>query len=525
MREPQDPVRGLTIFLVKANVPMSGVIKGQKQYRVTSIPIDSVTTARLYTGSSHVGHPRWVAFFEGNIDPEALALWTAGASAVLLIECADRLFAVTFGYGRHLVRPEAVETTFGLHVALNVLPTTGAIRSIDRKTFEGVTTHVREQASKETTLSGFGLNVERDLLRAVVGTPTDKAFGARIAGMDALHTTVRTRLSKLPALLHSYLLKSQETTYRENYAWIDNITEVRDPSVIDALETELVAQIRTGDFSRKWLAVPDLLEWFDIDGFRYTDDDQTPLFDDIHFSTYVAQLRSPAKLNIQALRRHRVFAYSAETSLVEDQWPVYSCIYAEIDLQSGTYLLNNGSWYQVDQSFVRKIDDETSTIPQTTHPLIEYRTRESENQYNRRLQKALTNACVMDAKQVSYGGGHSSLEFCDVFASSRTMIHVKKFRGSSVLSHLFAQGVAAATAFVSDAEFRKELNKKLPPAFRLANTTTRPQARHYELAYVIASHSTRPLQLPFFSRVTLRNARRQLEALGYSVTLTKVPIR
>ena len=131
----------------------------------------------------------------------------------------------------------------------------------------------------------------------------------------------------------------------------------------------------------------------------------------------------------------------------------------------------------------------------------------------------------MDAKQVSYGGGHSSLEFCDVFVSSRTMIHVKKFRGSSVLSHLFAQGVAAATAFVSDAEFRKELNKKLPPAFRLANTTTRPQARHYELAYVIASHSTRPLQLPFFSRVTLRNARRQLEALGYSVTLTKVPIR
>ena len=288
MRQPQDPVRGLTIFLVKANVPISGVIKGQKQYRVTSVPIDSVTTARLYTSTSRIGHPRWVSFFEGTIDPEALDLWTSGASAVLLIECAGRLFAVAFGYGRHLVRPEVVETTFGLHVALNVLPTTGAIRSIDRKTFEGVTTHVREQASKETTLSGFGLNVERDLLRAVVGTPTDKAFGARLAGMDALHTTVRSRLSKLPALLQSYLLKSQETTYRNNYAWIDNISEVRDPSIIDALETELVTQIRANDFSRKWLAVPDLLEWFDIDGFRYTDDDQTPLLDDIHFSTWVS---------------------------------------------------------------------------------------------------------------------------------------------------------------------------------------------------------------------------------------------
>ncbi|MEZ4298666.1 MAG: TIGR04141 family sporadically distributed protein [Polyangiaceae bacterium] len=525
MNQHQDPVRGLTIFLVKRGVSASEVIKAQKQTKVTAVPLDASTNGRLYTPGSRVGHPAWASFFEGTIDPAELHLWTAGASAVLLVERAGRLFALAFGHGRHLVRRETVETTFGLRAALNLLPTTGAIRSIDRKTFEGVTTHVREQASKETTLSAFGLNVERDLLRAVVGTPADKAFGLRLAGMDALHVTVRSSLSKLPELLESYLRKSEETGYRENYAWIDNISEVRDPSVVDALEAELVRQIRARDFTRKWLAVPDLLDWFDIDGFRYTESDDKPMLEDIHFSTYVDQLRSPAKLDVQTLRRHRAHAFSAETGRAQGQWSVYSCIYAEIDLPGGTYLLNNGAWYQVDQGFVRKIDEEAMSIPPTTHKLIRYRNKEAEAQYNKRLQKAIGAACVMDAKQIPYGGGHSSLEFCDIFAAPHTMIHVKKFRGSSVLSHLFSQGVAAATAFVSDTEFRRELNKKLPPSFRLSNPEIRPQARRYEVAYVIAHRSTSPLQLPFFSKVTLRNARRALEPLGYSVTLTQVPIQ
>lgn len=125
---------------------------------------------------------------------------------------------------------------------------------------------------------------------------------------------------------------------------------------------------------------------------------------------------------------------------------------------------------------------------------------------------------------IYYGGGKSSIEFCDVYSPDRKLIHMKRYGGSSVLSHLFSQGVVSATAFVRDEAFRKEVNKHLPSRMKLKNTRSRPNAADYEIAYMVTSRSLKPLWLPFFSRVTLRNAQMQLASFDYNVTLTKVRI-
>ena len=52
----------------------------------------------------------------------------------------------------------------------------------------------------------------------------------------------------------------------------------------------------------------------------------------------------------------------------------------------------------------------------------------------------------------------------------------------------------------------------------------KPTASQYELAYVVISQSQKKLQLPFFSRVTLRNAHDLATSLGHKVTLTSVPV-
>jgi uncharacterized protein (TIGR04141 family) len=125
---------------------------------------------------------------------------------------------------------------------------------------------------------------------------------------------------------------------------------------------------------------------------------------------------------------------------------------------------------------------------------------------------------------IQYGGGKSKVEFCDVYDPAGRIIHVKRYAGSSVLSHLFAQGVVSATAFISDEQFRREVNKLLPAAARLKAVGKKPNTGEYEIAYVVASRSDRALTLPFFSRVTLRNAYTQLTNFGFRTTLTKVQV-
>lgn len=75
-----------------------------------------------------------------------------------------------------------------------------------------------------------------------------------------------------------------------------------------------------------------------------------------------------------------------------------------------------------------------------------------------------------------------------------------------------------------DEKFRKEVNTRLPSKLKLKNTKSRPNAAEYEVAYLIASRSAKPLRLPFFSQVTLRNAQNQLAGFDYKGTLTKVQI-
>jgi uncharacterized protein (TIGR04141 family) len=48
-------------------------------------------------------------------------------------------------------------------------------------------------------------------------------------------------------------------------------------------------------------------------------------------------------------------------------------------------------------------------------------------------------------------------------------------------------------------------------------------ADEYEVVYAIVSQSPHPLWIPFFSRVNLRQAVRQLHQRGFRVALAKVP--
>jgi uncharacterized protein (TIGR04141 family) len=67
------------------------------------------------------------------------------------------------------------------------------------------------------------------------------------------------------------------------------------------------------------------------------------------------------------------------------------------------------------------------------------------------------------------------------------------------------------------------LNKKLSKQWKLNKPESKPDANKYEIIYGIISHvdSERP-HLPFFSKVSFKNAKRRLEAFGYSVKLKTI---
>lgn len=510
----------LTVYLIKAEFAEDyAFIVKRESLETCVIQFGDDVVGELFIKQSEPHLPQWARIFKGSEDFKKVELKTSSASAILVVEVDDLTFVLTFGHGRHLLVLGSWEERFGLLVSLNSIST--KVRSIDKKTFDALSRHSREQSSREVSANEFGINVEQDLLRAVAGTPDDKALGNKMTGMDGLNVSAKVDLVQVPALLGKYHGKFKETTYKKNYPWVDQIAELKDRRKIAELDGILVDRLRQKNADRLWLAVPEIIDWTDARGFAFSSKEDTETENDILLGKFLDSVTNPSDLRIDDLKSKKVFCLSNTGEYPLYHWPVYECVYFELDDRDNTYLLNGAKWYRVSLNFVQGVNEFFSKIPICSLPFPDYADG-TEAQYNSRVCQANTDFALMDAKPIFHGGGHGQVEFCDMFSKSGHIVHVKRYGGSNVLSHLFSQGMVSAELFCTDVDFREKLNDKLPEGHKIPDFRKSPDCRDYEIVFGIVSKSGLSFTLPFFSRITLRQTVRRLTGFGYKVSLKKI---
>lgn len=508
----------LSIFLIKEEYrDHEEILKDFKNLKAKALGPGGT----LYWKPSGVRQPRWVkTFFDGEVESDDFL--AASSQAILIAEVdvdgsTKRLFALPFGTGHHLILSGAAEERFGLKIVLNSVDE-NMLRSIDKKDMSNIPIQAREQISVHSSAADFGINIEQDLILGVTGRSKDPALGQTISGKDALCVAVKIDVHSLSEFLRHCYSAFQKVDYRVSFGWIDQISELRDKPLIAELDKELVKQIASKSLSKLWMALPDVLEWEDIAGFRYADDVDAELEDDIFLDSFLEQLPADTDVTLELLKKSTVFCYSRTTEEVVVQWRVYKCLYCEISRHSESFLLTNGKWYRLEDSFLRSIDKEYSTIlsraPVVSLPDYSHK---DEEQYNKACARGGLFE-LMDRKMIKFGGGYSKIEFCDLFSPRKEMVHVKYYGGSSVLSHLFSQGLVAAETLASSSDFRKRVNAELRQ-----NRIEEPlNTGDFHVVYAIISASRKPLDIPFFSKVTLKNAKVRLEGFGFKVSLQKI---
>jgi len=509
----------LTIYLIKKGLSKSeSILVSAPGWKRTGISVDGKGIGQLHVEPQPAHLPSWTRFFAEARVHDGLFPPVSGASAVFFVTAAQRLFALTFGYGRHALQPGVWEERFGLLVTVNAIAPE-SLRSIDRKTFEENVRHTREQVSRRSSIAAFGFNVEQDLLRAVTGAPDDESLGATMTGMDALSVSAPIRLATLPGQLRRYLSLFRARDYLKHFAWIDQIGEVHDSALKDQLDNALLDRLRSSTRERTWLAVPEVVDFRDVAGFRYGMSRKREPFPDLHLSQFIDHIEDK-EVTIDLLRATPIICYSESTDAELHRWTVFQCLYCEIDHDGQLILLSGGKWYRVARSFVDEVKKHFDRVPRSSLRLPICRETD-ELTYNTRVcAESKGRWALMDRKTVSVDAARDKVEFCDIYTSNRKLVHVKRYGGSSVLSHLFAQGVVSAELLTEEASFRRAVNRFLPASHKLP--VVRARAADYEVIYAIVSRSKRELDLPFFSKVSLKVAVKRLRALGYAVSLAKV---
>jgi len=265
----QPPQQQLTFYLIKEDVVWSAILRqrdGIREYEVAALPGPQPA---LFICSVAPHPPKWVGYLTGQLDEDLGPLFAASASAVLLFEAADRVLALTFGQGRHLLDPECYEQDFGLRVVLNTVAP-DQLRSIDAKTTEELTLHTRRDVSRASSLPAFGLDISRDLIWAVTGIPEDATIGRRVSGADSLAVATRAQIPDLPGLGARFVAAYGADHYKRHFDFIDHLRPVRDRTVVGRLEGRLVEALRARQIDDLHLAAPEPLDWRNLDGFRFS---------------------------------------------------------------------------------------------------------------------------------------------------------------------------------------------------------------------------------------------------------------
>jgi uncharacterized protein (TIGR04141 family) len=350
----------LTISLLKARLSRSEALRDPDAldgHRVRGIEGEENS---LFTASADPHPPRWSRYLEPSVPDGLAGLQSASASAALLIEAAGRLFAVTFGQGRHLLDPEAFEQDFGLRVVLNTVAP-DQLKSVDARTIEETTLHTRRDVSRDSSFSAFGLDVSRDMLRAVTGTPKDDSLAHRLTGADALGIETRAQVDELPALAARLLSEYEGDAYKENFEFIDHLRPEKGPAKIRELNDELVLALRTGEITDAHLAAPEVLDWLALAGFRLS---STPDTGDLESDPRISAYRDShddVEIDLAMLKSDRLIAVKTDGPVLEE-WSIYSSLVFQLEQDGYLYILSGGRWFRVDSDYKTKIYSQVEAL-------------------------------------------------------------------------------------------------------------------------------------------------------------------
>lgn len=466
--------------------------------------------------------PPWTQLFTNAAEPP---LETFGSSrsvgAIAKFERRGRTYLLTFGTGYHLLKQDSVERDFGLRVTLTSVDP-DKLRSVDKASYDDNPLNSRTQSTVEVDIFQLQMDSDLEMLYAVTGVSRVPIFGSHVTGRDALTIAVEADLKKIPEILDEAISRYKSKLPAE-FEWVDNIRRVKDVDIIGVLDALIDDELVSRKNAVFWLGEPEVVDWESQIGYSFDMYQKTPRHVVLSLDDLLAYIRSKGRsATVDELKSQSIHINNSEYQSTKS-WTAYRCLYAELSLGSERYMLRNGIWYQAEPDYVALIDDFVGKIEKYkfNFPIYAF---DREEEYNEDVAKNDANFLLMDKKNTKLGGRYDKIEFCDLVRSGTDLIHVKYYRSSGTLSHLFAQGYVAAEAFVKDDDFRVRLNDKLPSSIKLSDPKAKPQASGYNVVYAIATAKSLPKDLPFFSKVTLRNALRTLRALDYNVQLATIDI-
>lgn len=524
----------LSIFLGKADLTtFADALRNPQMDGLNLLSLSE--ESNLYYKDSMDNRPKWLdTFFLNAIEHDTIRNKTIQAVYLKKVTVSDnttRIFAITFGMGRNLLKLEQFEERFGIITAMNLLDST-RLRSIDCNTLNANPRSSRIQLGKTSTLSDFELDDTSDIVKNISGKIVERSFAdaTTTSGRQSLSISITADYLSIEEPLSTLFDIYQNNAYKEKFPGIDNTRIVKDKAEISKLNDKLIEKLNDLESLPDMtvgLLLPEIADNSQLSEFFYGKS-ATP-HEDLDIDDLVQELHRqyPGGIDMNILQRDLITAQD-DNNVRSGFWKIYRCIYVDYGMDGQQYVLNDGTWYAYNQDFAASVNNyyDNASICPITMPDCPHSVNGqsfSEGAYNDMLHKSLPSSVLWDCKLIN-PFQQGTFEVCDVYdKTTNSFIHVKKGNTSSKLSHLFLQGSVSGELMVMARKAREAALQKKPEMSDCISADNF-SATNYAIVYAIIEEnnpSDRP-HLPFFSKVSFHQLGTRLQMFGYTVQLKSI---
>lgn len=438
--------------------------------------------------------------------------------ALILFEIENRIFAVSFSNGISLIKEDQLENNFGIKTNRKMIDTE-KLKSIKSVTLsEGVISNHRSAKKNiphHYQLDHAPLSVVSNL-KGTIQNEIMSGFNITVSGQNQIQLKVSEEIEFLPQLVRALNLLLEiyqdEENFSDNFHWHNEIKREKNSDIIKKLEDILAKKIKKmiekvdsskiNTLSKSTLSniqfypdIPDSEETpvlgFNVSGIGYTGTAILEKLDEVQiFSRLAVFLNNKngkewqLEKIITKLKTDNVYYFLEESEPIYLS-KLYNSFYFQTSLLNDTeskYVLFQGKWYEVPIDFYSYIERTINSISDDrlgvdyidfTNNHTSMRNGKivsSEGAYNKDMS-IKSELVLFDTKNYSITPDNarkyklvpgSAVEPCDILDYSNgkiQLIHVKKGRSSSGISHLLSQAYVSSMLYKKDPEFLTHLNQ------------------------------------------------------------------
>lgn len=452
-------------------------------------------------------------------------------------------YAMTFGTGRHLLKDVIdieAHREIARHQTIPKEPEREILIKQLRTKEPGLTSLTNEKrASRATALYDFDVDLETEIVDELLGRPqNEEKFGRGISGGQSV--TIRTRVGAANLLEKVIDLEAVLTEAREDAAEsVAGMRTVKNRDTIDALDERLAAMVRDPEENDVALSLPLYVSSGIAHEVRFSKLGRAGSYaDTVSIDDYRQLLINAGKLGDVDVD----FLKDATVKIDGEQRmepSLYRCLAAYVELDGQTYVHEDRFWYRVPADIQESVNEEIGTVPLLQGLLPAQRAPGTEKVYNEAQNRG--EWLMLDRQLVQPFRGESRIEICDLLTlhdERLTFVHVKRDFSSSQLSHLFNQGRVSAL-LMAQADVRERYVEQIRASARSRGRRQpswmnrlnaflgggRFNPARISIVYAIIGNWPEEIslrRLPFFSRVTLLKAKRELRGREFNVAIAPI---